>query len=393
MHKKHWLLPEGIDELLPPQARAMELLRRKLLDGFDAWGYELIMPPLLEYVESLMTTSAADLDIQTFKLVDQMSGRTLGLRSDITPQAARIDAHQLGREETTRLCYAASVLQTKTESFSSGRSPVQIGAEIYGHSGIASDLEIIFLMLETLSNAGIDELYLDIGHVGIFRGLAEEAGLSDFQEETLFSALQKKSPHDITHLIQEFNLSDAMGRLFLALAELSGDDALQRAEIIFSDASETVQQAVADLVSLNVSLSKRLPDLKIHFDLSELRGYHYHTGIVFAVYISKMGEEIARGGRYDHIGEIFGRARAACGFSADLLRLFRLTHTDVPPLDEKSVFTPFSDDAQLLSKVDELRAKGYRVINGLSDSESAQALGCEQCLVLKNSQWVLEKVV
>ncbi|MES9887712.1 MAG: ATP phosphoribosyltransferase regulatory subunit, partial [Candidatus Sedimenticola sp. 6PFRAG1] len=277
MDNKHWLLPEGIDELLPPNANALEQLRRNLLDLYSSWGYELVFPPFIEYLESLLTGTGGDLDIQTFKLTDQITGRTMGIRADITPQVARIDAHQLRRDCPTRLCYLGTVLNTRPDGFAGSRSPLQIGAELYGHAGTESDLEILCLMLETMEQAGVDDVYLDLGHVGIFRGLAEQAGLDTDQEHALFDALQRKAVAEIESLVQNFGVDAEMAGMLRALAELSGDDALEQARVRLAGASESVQNAIEELEQLAEKLAARRPEVPVHYDLSELRGYHYHT--------------------------------------------------------------------------------------------------------------------
>ncbi len=299
---EHWLLPEGIDEVLPPQARTLEKMRRELLDLFHGWGYELVMPPVIEYLESLLTGTGGDLDLHTFKITDQISGRTMGIRADITPQAARIDAHQLRRTTPTRLCYLGTVLNTRRSGFSGSRSPLQVGAELYGHAGVESDHEIITLMIESLQQAGLENLYMDLGHVGIFRGLSRQAGLDKGQEHALFDALQRKAVPEIQSLLSGFDIAENTRRMLAELAHLSGDDALVRAREVLADANDDVISALEQLERLSILLAERRPELPVHFDLAELRGYHYHTGVVFAAFVPNMGEEVARGGRYDDIG-------------------------------------------------------------------------------------------
>ncbi|MCG8426610.1 MAG: ATP phosphoribosyltransferase regulatory subunit [Chromatiales bacterium] len=389
---EHWLLPEGINEVLPPNARVLEKLRRELLDLFDSWGYELVFPPFIEYLESLLTGTGGDLDLQTFKLTDQITGRTLGIRADITPQVARIDAHQLRREVPTRLCYLGTVLSTRGDGFAGSRSPLQIGAELYGHSGVESDLEVLSLMLAMLDCAGIEEIYLDLGHVGIFRGLTRQAGLDKGQEQALFKALQGKAIPEIRELIAGFGLSPDMGEMLCALAELSGDDCLEQARARLAGASDEVKAALDQLESLAEQLKRRKPGLPIHFDLGELRGYHYHTGVVFAAYIPGLGQEIARGGRYDEIGKVFGRARPASGFSADLNQLFRLGRYADAVAPHQSILAPSIEDESLYRTVDALRRDGKRVIFSLPEqSGDAQLMGCSQVLVKQGEAWVVEE--
>ncbi len=386
---EHWLLPEGIGELLPPQARTLEKMRRELLDLFHSWGYELVMPPLIEYLESLLTGTGGDLDLRTFKVTDQISGRTMGIRADITPQAARIDAHQLRRTTPTRLCYLGTVLNTRSSGFSGSRSPFQVGAELYGHAGIESDHEIICLMIQTLQQAGLDDLYMDLGHVGIFRGLSRQAGLDQQQEHALFDALQRKAVPEIESLLSEFDLAESERRMLAALPHLSGDDALIRARDILADANGDVLSALEQLEQLSSHLAERRPALPVHYDLAELRGYHYHTGVVFAAFVPGMGEEVARGGRYDDIGRLFGRARPACGFSADLKQLLqlRLVNDDS---EATGIMVPLSDDPALLVKVDQLRREGRRVVNALPGQLGEPGeMGCGETLEKQGDDWIV----
>jgi ATP phosphoribosyltransferase regulatory subunit len=389
MRNDHWLLPEGIEEVLPPRAAALEELRRQLLDLYDRWGYELIIPPFVEYVESLLSSAGGDLDLKTFKITDQPTGRQLGIRADITPQAARIDAHQLRRETPTRLCYLGTVLHTRSDGFAGSRAPMQVGAELYGHSGIESDLEILSLMMETLRSAGIEDLYLDLGHVGIFRSLAAQAELNTEQELELFSALQRKAVPEVVSLVREMEIQPTLAAMFERLPELSGDDALQRGREVLKQAGEEVQAALATLEQLASRLRARLPGISLHFDLAELRGYHYHTGVVFAAFAPGLGQEIARGGRYDHIGRVFGRARPACGFSADLRTLLRLGK-GVGRTEEGGIFAPWSADPQLQNSIERLRGEGQRVVCGLPDQQGgAKEMGCKQVLEKIDDEWVV----
>jgi ATP phosphoribosyltransferase regulatory subunit len=389
MQNDNWLLPEGIEEVLPPQAAALEELRRELLDLYQRWGYELIYPPFIEYLESLLAMTGGDLDLKTFRVTDLPTGRQLGIRADITPQAARIDAHQLRRDVPTRLCYLGTTLHTKSDGFSSSRAPMQVGAELYGHSGVESDLEIVSLMIESLQRADINEIYLDLGHVGIFRSLAEEAGLNREQELQLFAALQRKATAEIETLLVEMDIPQKLSAMLAALATLNGDDALTRGRELLADAGDAVHSALTELEQLAALLHQRLPGLPLHYDLAELRGYHYHTGVVFAAFIPELGQEIARGGRYDDIGECFGRARPACGFSADLRTLLRLGNR-VAGVENNGIFAPWSSDPEQQKTVEELRAEGRRVVNGLPGQQGdAQAMGCREILEKQAGKWVI----
>jgi len=383
-----WLLPEGIDELLPAQARGLEMLRRTLLDCYTGWGYQLVMTPFIEFLESLLTGTGRDLDLQTFKLTDQLSGRQLGVRADITPQAARIDAHRLRHTAPTRLCYIGSVLRTRADGFSGSRSPLQIGAELYGHAGVESDVEIVHLMMETLRIAGLRDIYLDLGHVGIYRALAEAAGLSERQEADLFEALQRKASAEIEDLVDGFGLDAAMRRMLLALAELNGDaEVLPRAREVLAEAPPAVAAAIDYVEAVAAQLRQYLPDLPVHFDLAELRAYRYQTGVVFAAFVPGEGQEVARGGRYDEIGEVFGRARPATGFSADLKTLMRLGSQLAPSL-AGAVLAPSDVDPGLQAKIAELRLAGKVVIRALPGQPgSAAEMGCAYQLQKQAGDW------
>lgn len=393
MHEERWLLPAGIEEVLPAEAQVMEGLRRELLDLYRSWGYELVIPPVIDYLDSLLTGTGHDLDLQTFKLTDQLTGRLLGVRADMTPQVARIDAHHLRREAPTRLCYLGTVLHTRSDGFAGTRSPMQLGAEIYGHSGVASDAEILRLVVLTLRRAGIEGAYLDLGHVGIFRGLARQAGLTQIQEQALFEVLQRKAIPELSDLMAEFGVGGAPGRMLLGLAELNGDDALDLARRVLAEAEPTVLAALDHLEGLAAELRRWLPEVPVHFDLAELRGYHYKTGMVFAAFAPGWGMEIARGGRYDDIGRVFGRARPAVGFSTDLKGLIRLGSGLAGRYAESgAVQAPWSADPGLQAEVERLRAAGLRVVADLPGAadQSGAGLGCTQALVERDGRWVLE---
>lgn len=399
MDEERWLLPAGVEEILPPQALALESLRRDLLELYRCWGFELVIPPFIDYLESLLTGTGQDLDLQTFKLTDQLSGRLLGVRADMTPQVARIDAHHLRRDTPTRLCYLGTVLHTRADGFAGTRSPYQIGAEIYGHAGIESDLEIVRLVLETLSAAGIDGSYLDLGHVGIFRGLARQAGLTDAGEHALFDALQRKAIPEIENLVRELGVAPGPARMLVELADLNGDNALERAESALADADPAVLEAVGYLRRLAEALDRWLPGVSVHYDLAELRGYRYKTGVVFAAFVPGWGLEIARGGRYDDIGRVFGRARPAVGFSTDLKGLLRLGQGWSNRIGDSAdaVYAPWSHDPALLAEVSRLRGAGRRVLTALPgadlDSErDPRQLGCSHRLAATESGWILREL-
>ena len=389
VQNERWLLPEGIDEVLPPDSLRLERMRRELLDLYHCWGYDLVVPPFIEYLESLLTGTGSDLDLQTFKLTDQVTGRMLGIRADITPQAARIDAHKLRREAPVRLCYIGTILHTRADEFAGSRSPLQIGVELYGHAGIESDVEVLQLMMETLHVAGVTSAYLDLGHVGIFRGLARQANLDDFQERALFAALQRKAVPEVESLLATFGVPPKPARMLAALAELSGDDALARASMVLADADRPVLDALTELAGVARSVERHLPGVPVHFDLSELRGYHYHSGVVFAAFAPGLGKEIALGGRYDNIGKVFGRARPATGFSADLKTLLNVGSASGAPADSGSgISAPWSEDPALVQVIRELRAQGKRVVCGLpGQAGGAKELGCDKELARVAGVW------
>jgi ATP phosphoribosyltransferase regulatory subunit len=390
--KDQWLLPEGIDQVLPPAAWRLECARRELLDLFSRWGYDLIMPPLIEYLESLLTGTGNDLDLQTFKVTDQLTGRMMGLRADMTPQAARIDAHPLQRSEPTRLCYMGTVLHTRNDGFGGSRSPLQVGAELFGHAGVESDVEIITLLLESLQLLSISAIHIDLGHVGIFRGLARDADLSEQQESDLFEALQRKAVPEIEEMLKAY-VTDAGQRQRLAvLAELNGDrSVLQRARELLAGASEPVLAALDNLGAIAALIEQRAGGEILNFDLAELRGYRYQTGMVFAVFVPGCGQEIARGGRYDSIGKVFGRSRPATGFSTDLRELMQLSQRSFAHRNG-AIFAPGGEDSELLSTVSALRQAGERVVRGLPGQQGGAAeMNCDRLLVNEKGRWVVKQ--
>jgi len=393
MRSKSWLLPDGIDELLPDQADELEALRRRLLDLYATWGYRLVIPPFIEYLESLLTGTGKDLEHQTFQLTDQLSGRQLGIRADITPQAARIDAHQLQQQGPTRLCYIGSVLRTRPDGFSSSRSPLQIGAELYGHAGVASDAEVLCLMMETLRMAGLEQVFLDLGHVGIFRNLALQAGLLPEQESELFEALQRKAQPEIAELVSGYGLPPGQAKMLNALAALNGGpEILELARTELAEATPEVMAAIDYLEELGAELAAYIPDVPVHYDLAELRAYHYQTGVVFAAFVPGQGNELARGGRYDHIGEKFGRARPATGFSADLKALMALAKP-APGKRAGAVLAPSQGDSDLQARVRELRSNGRIVIQELPGQRTdLEEAGITERLQKAGQEWVLTPV-
>lgn len=389
-----WLLPEGIEEVLPDEAERLERLRRVVMDLFASWGYRQVIPPFVDYIDSLLTGTGHDLDLQTFKLIDQISGRLLGVRADMTPQVARIDARYCESGLPARLCYLGTVLHTQSDHLEKSRSPIQIGAELYGHAGIGSDLEILRLMLEIFACAGIRELYLDLGHVGVYRGLVSQAGLNDRLEAELFEILQRKAAPELQEFIGSNRINGKSADMLSALIELNGGlNVLAEARARLAGAGADVAGALADLEKIAHSLSRSHPSLPIHFDLAELRGYHYQTGVVFAAFVPGYGREVSRGGRYDEIGKVFGRARPATGFSADLKVLARLGRYGEMPAEKACIFAPAGDEVQLQAKIKELRSGGHIVIQELEgQSAGAAAMGCRYQLRMHNHGWEIAPV-
>jgi ATP phosphoribosyltransferase regulatory subunit len=382
---RRWVLPECIEDILPSEALGIERLRRSLLDLFHSHGYELVMPPMLEYLESLLTGTGHDLDLRTFKLVDQLSGRLLGLRADITPQVARIDAHLLNRDGVTRLCYAGSVVHAQPSGLNRTREPLQIGAEIYGHAGVESDVEIQTLMVNALRVAGVHDPYLDLGHVAVFRSFMRRAGITGEIESELFRALQSKDVPALRELVAP--LDAGLREALLLLPELYGGlPILREARRRLPDFPE-VRRALDDMETIAAQLSHVVP---VHcFDLAELRGYHYHSGVVFAAYTKGHPTAVALGGRYDEVGLAFGRARPATGFSLDLRELAALAP---PAVAASPILAPHApEDEPLRRKVHALRAQGEVVIVDLPGHAATRGeLRCHRRLVKRGGDWQIE---
>ena len=385
-----WLLPDGIDEVLPEQARFIEKSRRELLDLYNSWGYDLVIPPMVEFSESLLSGFGSDLDLVTFKLTDQLSGRMMGIRADITPQAARIDAHSLNRQGPSRLCYAGTVLQTKPRAPLESRTPISIGVELFGEAGIGADIEVIELFLKTLETAGIDQVHLDIGHVDILRGLLVGSKLSNIQETELFELLQRKANAELDAWIAE-NIADSkLAGWLKSLPALSGSvDVLAEARSRLAGAPEPVIAALDQLDKIVDALSNQ--SVTIYLDLGDLAGYRYHTGIVFAAYKQGYGKALGNGGRYDNIGEAFGRARTATGFAFDLKSLVANGVTEQQTL--LGIFVPSNTDTQCDDMVAQLREQGERVVQGFDGQvPSFKEINCDRQLVKKGDQYQIEKI-
>ena len=387
MRNKSWLLPDGVDEVLPPQAARLESLRRNILDRFECWGYELVVPPVVEFLDSLLS-SEDDLDLQTLKVMDQLSGRMMGVRADITPQVARIDAHRLQTDYPQRLCYLGPVVHAKPDKFAGSRNPLQIGAELYGHSGIESDTEVMCLMTEVLGLAGIAPITLELGHMGVFKALVESAELSKENEARVLDILLRKAADELLNALDSYSVDKKLQNEFSALIKLNGDpEILPEMKAAFDSAAPSVKRALDSFGVLVEALKKRIPAVNLHLDLAELRGYHYHTGITFAAYATNLGRAIAWGGRYDNVGRNFGRDRAATGFSADLKTLINISPNGVTPA--RSIFAPSGDDAPLLEKIAALRAAGEVVVQGLpGQSGDAKEMACAEEIILDEGVWI-----
>jgi len=390
---ERWLLPDGVKEILPPKARQIETLRRRLLDLYDNWGYELVIPPLVEHLESLLTGVGKGLGINTYKLVDQKSGQSLGLRADITPQVARIDAHRMHKKGANRLCYCGSVVHTRAENMLASRNPLQLGAEIYGHAGIESDIEVISLMIETLFSCGItQELSLDLGHVDVFRGVVDLVEFNADQKKHYQDLVQKKSLPDLACFIESLDISADKADLLSVLPRLNGGiEVLDRARIALASAPDSVKDAIEYLQLLADVMKQRYPQVDLYFDLAELRGADYHTGVVFSALSPSFAQAIAKGGRYDDIGHDFGRPRPATGFSADLVTLADVSLSDTCQGSDirSAVLAPAGEDASLLAAISQLRAKGIRVIQKLPTDDFDDEYHYDQVLEKLADNWVV----
>lgn len=383
-----WLLPDGVEEILPADAKPIEFLRRQLLDLYGAWGYDLVIPPLLEYTDSLLIGLSKDVDLLTFKVTDLLTGRTLGIRADITPQTARMDAHSFTRTGANRLCYAGHVVYTKPKNPLATRTPIQAGVEFYGEPGIAADIEVVSLLLESLRVAGLPKLHIDLGHVGIYRALVSAAGLSAAQEESFFELLQRKAMTEIRVWVAENIQAPAIAALFVDLPLLAGDKSiLSVARERFATLAPDAVDAVDQLIAVADAVEKRYPQAVMYFDLGELRGYHYLTGMVFAAFAPGYGNPVASGGRYDHIGEVFGRARPATGFAVDITALGKLGI--LPAANCGGIAVIATDDPAQWAVVQQLRANGERVVS-VFDSQSLAESGCDRQLVSAGETYKVE---
>ncbi len=389
MKQNVWRLPDGIDEVLPPDAGALEQMRRRVLDLFGVWGYQYVEPPLIEFLDGLLVGSGNDLELQTFRMVDQRSGRMLGIRADMTSQAARIDAASMSGDAPRRLCYAGTVVHANPTGVLESRVPLLAGAELFGAPGVAADAEVISLMVETLRCAGIDEPVVELGHVGIFRCVAAVAEMNTQLEEAVFAALQRKAQPDLEELFAQAPVAPEIVAIVSVLPTLLGDRSiLARARREFGGAPDGVLAALDELETLADAVMQRCAGVRLRFDLCELTGYGYHTGVVFAAYSANFGRAVARGGRYDGIGAAFGRGRAATGFDVDLKRLpksgavARAELIWAPGIE----WVDATQRAALVQAVAELRQAGESVIGALASSAQPDA-NCDRELVWADNAW------
>ena len=376
-----WLLPEQIADVLPSQARRIEELRRSLIDGARSYGFELVMPPLLEHLESLLSGTGHALDLKTFKLVDQLSGRTLGLRADTTPQVARIDAHLLNRQGVARLCYCGPVLHTRADNAQSTREPLQFGAEIYGHGGLEADLEIIDLALDGLHAAGVDDVLLDLGDARIVRAVLGGARA----DEAVIDALARKDEAALTELARP--LPADVQRGLAALLRLYGGPGVLDAARAALAARPLVARALDDLAWLANHVQAAHPTVRIGFDLADISGYAYYSGARFSLYGAAANAALARGGRYDEVGAVFGRNRPAVGFSLDVKALVQAA-AQHPAM--AAIRAPWGEGAALRAAVRHMRDQGQMVVCTLPGHEhEAQEYDCDRELIEVDGRWVL----
>ncbi|HEX2542798.1 MAG TPA: ATP phosphoribosyltransferase regulatory subunit [Caldimonas sp.] len=380
-----WLLPEHIADVLPARARQIESLRRGLLDAATGFGFELVIPPMLEHIESLLSGTGHALDLQTFKLVDQLSGRTLGLRADSTPQAARIDAHMLNRSGVVRLCYCGPVLHTRATGSGSSREPLQFGAEIYGHPGLEADLEIQDLALECLRGAGIEELVLDLADARIVRGVLAGVPVDAERLDAVYAALAAKDGAELRSVARGF--PPEARQALAALVGLYGDERVLHEARRVLPGRTLIATALQDLRSLAAHAREAHPGLRVGFDLADSSGYAYYSGARFAAYAQGASDAVARGGRYDEVGAIFGRNRPAVGFGLDVKELAMLSPL---PRPAPAIKAPWSADPALRAAVRELRSRGETVVCDLpGHAEAGATMACDRALVADRGRWTV----
>lgn len=392
MSVNRWLLPDGVEEILPADAQGVEKLRRDLLDLYASWGYELVMPPVMEFTDSLFGGVGGDIELLTLKVTDQISGRLMGLRADMTPQAARIDAHSYVKNGPNRLCYADHVFHAKPKSPLAVRTPLQAGIELFGEAGLDADIEVISLLLASLEKVAVPKVTLDLGHIGIGGAFLESLALTDEQQADYFERLQSKDTAAIRQWASDTFADQGddspAGRWLELLPSLCGGaEVLQQAREQLQDAPSEVFAAIDELEEIHTVIHARYPEINVYFDLGEFRGYRYHTGIVFAAYAEGFGNAIANGGRYDHIGDVFGRARPATGFGLNLTSALSVLRLSVPIA---GIYAPASNDMQQWQVIQDLREQGERVVCGLSQAPDFAELRCDRQLVLESGDYIVK---
>lgn len=391
MNSRYSRLPEGVEDVLPPAARELESLRRKVLDLFHMHGYELVIPPVFEYLDSLLVGVGADLELQTFTFTDRLSGRLLGLRADLTSQALRIDANRIRNNGVLRLCYGGPVARAQPEGVFAMRESQIVGAELFGSGSQLADAEIVALMAGVLSIAGMDAPLIEVGHHGLVTALLKQLDLAEQDLASLYTALHRKAADEVRELT---NGGGEAASALIALTDLFGDlSVLTSAKSLFENTSSTARSCVDELEDFLQLLKERVPAARLRVDLAEITGFSYHTGLVFAAYSEDSGNVLARGGRYDGLGSHYGRARSAVGFDLDLARL---------PLDlassEPLVWAPFlSNDSDALheklrGKIRELRDQGWRVVESLAADECAPREASHRLIAAEKGSWQLESI-
>ncbi|WP_428239669.1 ATP phosphoribosyltransferase regulatory subunit [Gynuella sp.] len=385
-----WILPDGIEEILPPEANQIEHLRRNILDQFALWGYRLVIPPQAEYLESLLTGIGHDLDLLTFKLTDQMTGRMMGLSADRSQQVARMDAHSIQTNGPARYCYSSPIVHTRPAHLQASRSPIQIGAELYGVKDICSDIEIVCLMLTALKHIGISDITLDLGHVAIYRTVVNDIGLNHETEAELYKILRQRSLPELDAFLAQHLSQYPLLENIRTLSGLSGDESvLDTAITTLSSISPSIEEYIKPLQTLAQEIQQEFPIVNLHFDLAELRDYNYHTGLIFSVFVDGLAQPIAKGGRYDNTGQVFGRARPATGFSADLKTLVKIA----PAVSsEGCIFAPADPDPQLKKRIRELRQSGHKVVQALTVDDTPETTGCSQKLSFSSNTWAVTNI-
>lgn len=383
-----WLLPDGIEDILPPHAASIDALCREIIDLYISWGYQLVIPPLIEYVESLRVGADEAMDSQMFKLIDQCNGRLMGVRVDMTAQAARIDAYGLQRDVPTRLCYLGPVLRT-LPTIGSSRSPLQVGTELFGHQGVESDSEILCLMVETLRRVGIENIHIDLGHVGVYNRLIDLAAIEHDVEIRLFQALQQKSSSELQSIVSDGLLAKEQEQRFKDLMDAYGNvNELSACSTLFVGLDDAIDQCFVDLHKMVDLIKVRASNLSLSFDLSELHNYRYHTGIVFTAYVVGSGQGVAFGGRYCSVGGALGGSRPATGFSTDIKNLLNLG--DFKQQVKMGIYAPYSEQLSQLETINDLRKQGEIVICELAgQDETAEDMGCDRQLVFEEGRWTV----